>query len=446
MNLVVIGHIDHGKSTLMGHVLVAAGAVTDREARELEKLAQELDRESWKYAFFFDALAEERKRGITIDLTFRKFPTKKYEYTIIDAPGHADFVKNMITGASQADAAILVVSGKKGEFESGISDIGQTREHAFLAKTLGVKQIVVAMNKADDQSWNYDEDRYEEVKAETTKLLKIVGYKTADIHFVPVSALEGDNLVERSTNMDWYKGPTLFEVLDLFALPEKPTSKALRLPVQDVYKIKGAGVVPVGRVETGTMKVGDSVMVNPTDFVGEVRSIEMHHESQTDAIPGDNIGFNVRGATIKDFHRGDVVTHAGKPCNVVIPGQTISAQIIVIYHPTAIAIGYTPVVHSHTLQIAFKFVELSKKLDPKNGQVMEENPQFLKKNDVAIVKLSPIKKACIEKYKDFPELGRLAVRDMARTVCVGVILDIDKPPKPAKASKAKAEKATKAKP
>jgi elongation factor 1-alpha len=347
----------------------------------------------------------------------------------------------MITGASQADAAILVVSGKKGEFESGISDIGQTREHAFLAKTLGVKQIVVAMNKADDASFNYDEDRYKEVKAETTKLLKIVGYKTDDIHFVPVSALEGDNLVERSTNMDWYKGPTLFEVLDLFELPEKPTDKELRLPVQDVYKIKGAGVVPVGRVETGTMKVTDKVLVNPGDFVGEVRSIEMHHESQNQAIPGDNIGFNVRGATIKDFHRGDVVTHEGKPCNVVVPGQNITAQIIVIYHPTAIAIGYTPVVHSHTLQIAFKFVELSKKLDPKNGQVMEENPQFLKKNDVAIVKLSPIKKACIEKYKDYPELGRLAVRDMARTVCVGVILDIGPAPKPAKPAKPAKSKA-----
>jgi elongation factor 1-alpha len=433
LNLVVIGHIDHGKSTLMGHVLVAAGAVTEREARELEKLAQELDRESWKYAFFFDALAEERKRGITIDLTFRKFPTKNYEYTIIDAPGHADFVKNMITGASQADAAILVVSGKKGEFESGISDIGQTREHAFLAKTLGVKQMVVAINKADDASWDYKEDRYNEVKSETTKLLKIVGYNTADIHFVPVSALEGDNLVETSKNMPWYKGPNLMEVLDLFTVPEKPTEKELRVPVQDVYKIKGAGVVPVGRVETGIMKVGDKVMVNPSEFVGEVRTIEMHHEAQKEAIPGDNIGFNVRGATIKDFHRGDVVSHAGKPCSVVVPGQNITAQIIVIYHPTAIAIGYTPVVHSHTLQIAFKFVELSKKLDPKNGQVMEENPQFLKKNDVAIVKLSPIKKACIEKYKDFPELGRLAVRDMARTVCVGVILDIDPAPKVAKA-------------
>lgn len=424
MNLVVIGHIDHGKSTLMGHVLVSAGAVTDREARELEKLAKDLDRESWKYAFFFDALQEERKRGITIDLTFRKFETGNYYFTIIDAPGHADFVKNMITGASQADAAILVVSGKKGEFESGIGDIGQTREHAFLAKTLGVKQLVVAVNKADDNSWGYKEDRYNEVVAETKNLLKIVGYKTDDINFVPVSALEGDNLVERSSKMDWYKGPTLMEALDKFSVPEKPTDKELRLPVQDVYKIKGAGVVPVGRVETGVMKVGDKVMVNPGGFVGEVRSIEMHHESQNEAIPGDNIGFNVRGATIKDFHRGDVVSHAGKPCNVVNPGENITAQIIVIFHPTAIALGYTPVVHSHTLQIAFKFVELSKKLDPRTNQVTEENPQFLKKNDAAVVKLSPIKKACIENFKDFPELGRIAVRDMGRTVAVGVVLGI----------------------
>jgi len=426
LNLVVIGHIDHGKSTMMGHLLVLSGAVSEREAREIEKIANELDRSSFKYAFFFDSLAEERKRGITIDLTFRKFETPNYYFTIIDAPGHADFVKNMITGASQADAAILVISGKKGEFESGIGDIGQTREHAYLAKTLGVKQLVVCVNKADDPSYAYGEARYKEVVAETTNLLKVVGYKMENISFVPTSALEGDNLIERSKKMPWHKGPTLLEALDKLQIPEKPTQKELRLPVQDVYKIKGAGVVPVGRVETGIMKVNDKVIVMPGGFEGEVRSIEMHHETQLQAIPGDNVGFNVRGATIKDFHRGDVVSHVGKPCTVVNPGQNISAQIIVIYHPTAIAVGYTPVVHSHTLQIAFKFVELSKKLDPRTNQVAEENPQFLKKNDAAIVKLSPIKKACLEKFKDFPELGRIAIRDMGRTVAVGVILDIEK--------------------
>jgi elongation factor 1-alpha len=426
MNLVVIGHIDHGKSTLMGHVLVVTGAVTDREARELEKIAKEFDRESWKFAYFMDNLAEERKRGITIDLSFRKFETKTKYFTIIDAPGHADFVKNMITGASQADAAIMVVSGKTSEFGSGLGETGQTREHAFLAKTLGVKQLICCINKADDASFNYEEARFNECKDELGKLLSTVGYKISEIPFIPVSALTGDNLAEKSDKMPWYKGPTLVEALDALEVPDKPTDKSLRLPVQDVYKIKGAGVVPVGRVETGILKVADKIIVMPGEFKGEVRSIEMHHEGINQAIPGDNIGFNIRGATMKDLHRGDVVSHEKDPCTVVLPNEAMSCQVIVIWHPTAVAIGYTPVVHAHTAQIACKFVELTKKIDPRSGQVVEDQPQFLKKNDAAIVKLQPIKKMCMEKYKDFPELGRLAVRDMGRTVAVGVVLDIVK--------------------
>ena len=427
LNLIIIGHVDHGKSTLMGHVLVATGAVSDREARELEKLAQDLDRESWKFAYFLDQLGEERKRGLTIDLTFRKFETKTKYFTIIDAPGHADFVKNMITGASQADCAILVISGKKGEFETGLADGGQTREHAYLAKTLGVKQLTVAVNKADDATYNYKEDRFNEVVAETTNLLKNVGYNTDDIKFVPVSALEGDNLNTKSDKLPWYKGPTLVESLDAFIIPEKPIHKPLRVPIQDIYKIKGAGIVPVGRVETGIMKVGDEIIVMPDGYESEIRSIEMHHEGINEAEPGDNIGFNLRGATMSDMHRGDVISHRKDVTNVVDPGTNMSCQLIVIWHPTAVAIGYCPVVHAHTAQIACKFVELSKKLDPRSGQVVEDNPQFLKKNDAAIVMLSPIKKMCMEKYKDIPELGRLAVRDMGRTVAVGVVLDFIEP-------------------
>ncbi|UYP45643.1 Elongation factor 1-alpha [Candidatus Lokiarchaeum ossiferum] len=426
MNLVVIGHIDNGKSTLMGHVLIASGAVSDREAREMEKMAQDLDRESWKFAYFMDRLAEERKRGITIDLAFRKFETKSKYFTIIDAPGHADFVKNMITGASQADAAILVFSAKTSEFGAAIADNGQGREHAFLAKTLGVKKIILAINKMDDASVNYSEERFNEVKDEVTRLLKIVGYNTeADVHFVPVSAYVGDNLVEPSPNMKWWKGKTLLGILDDLPIPSKPTDKGLRIPIQDVYKIKGAGVVPVGRIETGMMKVGMKVQVAPSEFVGELRSIEMHHEAMQEAGPGDNVGFNIRGVTMRDIFRGAVVADAARPCCTVRPNGSIMAQVIVIWHPTALAIGYCPVVHSHTAQIACKFVELIKKIDPRTGQVIEDNPQFLKKGDVAMVRLQPIKKFPLEKFKEYPELGRVAVRDMGRTVSVGVVLDID---------------------
>lgn len=425
MNLVIIGHIDNGKSTMMGHLLIATGAVSDREAREMEKMAKDLDRESWKFAYFLDRLAEERKRGITIDLAFRKFETPTKYFTIIDAPGHQDFVKNMITGASQADAAILVFSAKTSEFAAAISDNGQGREHAFLARTLGVKKIILAINKMDDASVKYSESRYNEVKDEVEKLLKVVGYNTEkDVIFLPVSAFVGDNLAKPSENMKWYKGPTLVQALDELPVPSKPTDKPLRLPVQDVYKIKGAGVVPVGRIETGMLKVGMKVAVAPTGFEGELRSIEMHHEAMQEAGPGDNVGYNIRGITMKDVYRGCVVADAANPCTVVTPKGSITSQIIVIWHPTALAVGYCPVVHSHTAQIACKFMELIKKIDPKTGQVSEDNPQFLKKGDAAMVKLQPIKKFPLERYKDFPELGRIAVRDMGRTVSVGVVLDL----------------------
>ncbi|MHA1511234.1 MAG: GTP-binding protein, partial [Promethearchaeota archaeon] len=298
MNLVIIGHIDNGKSTMMGHLLIATGAVSEREAREMEKMAKDLDRESWKFAYFLDRLAEERKRGITIDLAFRKFETKSKYFTIIDAPGHQDFVKNMITGASQADAAILVFSAKTSEFAAAISDNGQGREHAFLARTLGVKKIVLAINKMDDASVDYKEARYnevkDEVKDEVEKLLKVVGYNTEkDVIFLPVSAFVGDNLAVKSDKMKWYTGPTLVEALDGLPVPSKPTGKPLRLPVQDVYKIKGSGVVPVGKIETGMLKVGMKVKIAPTDFEGELRSIEMHHEAMQEAGPGDNVGYNI---------------------------------------------------------------------------------------------------------------------------------------------------------
>ncbi|MFX1461844.1 MAG: translation elongation factor EF-1 subunit alpha [Promethearchaeota archaeon] len=423
LNLVIIGHIDHGKSTMMGALLIETGAVTDREARELEKLAKEYDRESWSYAFVFDRLKEERQRGITIDLAFRKFETKSKYFTIIDAPGHADFVKNMITGASQADAAILVVSGKKGEMEVGIAANGQTREHAYLAQTLGVKQIVVAVNKAD--VYDYSEARYNEVKEAVGDLLKNIGFKLKDVPFVPCSGMQMQNLSKKSDKMPWYDGPTLIDAIDQFILPEKPTGKPLRLPIQDSYRIKGTGVVPVGRVETGILKKGDKIIIMPTGFQGEVRSIEMHHEEIPQAIPGDNVGFSIRGITMADASRGDCLGHPSDPPTVINPNGKWTGQIIVIWHPTAIAQGYTPVIHAHTAQVAAKFSSLLKKMDQKTGAVIEDSPKFLKKNESALVELIPIKKMCLEKYEAFPEMGRFAVRDMGRTVAVGIVKEIE---------------------
>ena len=423
LNLIIIGHVDHGKSTTTGHLLYLAGAVDERTIKQYEEEARKLGKETFKFAWILDNLKEERERGLTIDLRFLKFETKKYYFTIIDAPGHRDFVKNMITGASQADGAILVVSAKRGEFEAGIGPGGQTREHAFLAFTLGVNQLVVAVNKMDDPSVNWGEERFNEVKNEVARLLRMVGYKVEKVPFVPVSGWTGDNLVKPSDKMPWYKGPTLLEALDVFEVPPKPIDKPLRIPIQDVYSITGVGTVPVGRVETGVLKEGDMVIFMPANKQGEVKSIEMHHQRIPRAEPGDNIGFNVRGIAKTDIRRGDVCGHVNNPPTVA---RELIGQIIVIYHPTAIAAGYTPVMHFHAGQMAVRFVELIKKIDPRTGQVVEEKPSFLKTGDVALVRLEPLRPISIETYTEFPEIGRFAIRDMGTTIGAGVVKEITK--------------------
>ncbi len=421
LNLVVIGHIDHGKSTTVGHLFSLTGAVDERTTRMYEEEAKKLGKETFKFAWVLDKLKEERERGMTIDVAYLKFETPKYQFTIIDAPGHRDFVKNMITGASQSDAGILLVSAKRGEFEAGIGSGGQTREHAFLAFTLGVNQLVVAINKMDDASVDWKEERYNEIKNEMTRILRTSGYKPEKIHFVPTSGWTGDNLAKRSENMPWYKGPTLFEALDEMEVPAKPTTKPLRIPIQDIYTITGIGSVPVGRVETGILKEGDELIFMPSKVKGQVKSIETHHVMVKQALPGDNIGFNVRGISKKDVHRGDVAGHAAKPPTIA---REFIGQIIVIHHPTAIAAGYSPVLHSNTGQISCRFKELIAKFDPRTGQVTEKNPAFLKTGDGAMVRFEPIQPMSIETYSEFPELGRFAVRDMGTTVAAGVVKEV----------------------
>lgn len=422
LNLVVVGHVDHGKSTLMGRMLYDLGAIDPRVIQQYEEEAKKLGKESFKYAWVLDKLKEERERGLTIDISFYRFETPKYDFTLIDAPGHRDFVKNMITGASEADCAVLVVSAKKGEFEAGISPGGQLREHAFLLKTLGVDQLVVAVNKMDTVDWS--KERYEEIVNEVKRLLKVIGYKNIDkIPFVPTSAWLGDNVVKKSENMPWYKGPTLYEALDTFEPPPKPIDKPLRLPIQDVYSITGVGTVPVGRIETGKMRVGDKIVIVPPGFLTEVRSIEMHHVRMEEAVAGDNIGFNIKGVSKKDLRRGDMVGH---PDNVPTVAEEFIGQIIVIYHPTAIGAGYTPVMHTHTAQVAVRFEELIAKLDPRTGQVVEEKPSFLKTGDAALVRFRPIRPVAIEEYSKFPEIGRFAIRDMGTTIAAGIVKEITK--------------------
>ncbi|MEN6517155.1 MAG: translation elongation factor EF-1 subunit alpha [Methanospirillum sp.] len=414
LNLAVIGHIDHGKSTLVGRLMFETGAVPPHIIENYRKEAESKGKGSFEFAWVMDNLKEERERGITIDIAHKRFDTAKFYFTVVDCPGHRDFVKNMITGASQADAAILVVAAPDGVME-------QTKEHVFLARTLGIQQLIVAINKMD--MVNYDQKRFEEVKKELSTLMGMVGYKASETLFIPLSAFKGANISKKNTGeTPWYTGPTLLEALDTLKEPEKPTDKPLRVPIQDVYSISGIGTVPVGRVETGIMKKGMKVSFMPANKDGEIKSIEMHHEEQPQALPGDNIGFNVRGVGKNDIRRGDVCGPADAPPTVA---ETFTAQIVVLQHPSAITVGYTPVFHCHTAQIACTFIELQKKLDPRSGQTKEENPTFLKAGDAAIVKVLPSRPMVIENVKELPQLGRFAIRDMGSTIAAGMCISIE---------------------
>ena len=438
INLVVIGHVDAGKSTTTGHLIYKCGGIDKRTIEKFEKEAAELGKASFKYAWVLDNLKAERERGITIDIALWKFESPKFYFTVIDAPGHRDFIKNMITGTSQADIAILVIDSSVGGFEAGISKDGQTREHALLAFTLGVKQMIVACNKMDDVSVKYGEGRYKEIKAEVSTYLKKVGYKPMKIPFVPISGWMGDNMIDKSTNMPWYKGPYLLEALDNANPPKRPSDKPLRLPLQDVYKIGGIGTVPVGRVETGIIKPGMVCTFAPVQITTEVKSVEMHHESLPEAVPGDNVGFNVKNVSVKDIRRGNVCGDSKK--DPPKGASTFFAQVIVMNHPGQISSGYSPVLDCHTAHVACKFKNIDQKRDRRSGKVLEENPKFVKTGDACMVTLEPTKPLCVESFAEYPPLGRFAVRDMRQTGAVGVIKSVDKSEKEGKTTKSAAKK------
>lgn len=437
INIVVIGHVDAGKSTSTGHLIYKCGGIDKRAIEKFEKEANEMGKGSFKYAWVLDKLKAERERGITIDIALWKFLTNKYEVTIIDAPGHRDFIKNMITGTSQADCAVLIVAAGVGEFEAGIAKNGQTREHALLAFTLGVKQLIVGVNKMDNTEPKYSKDRYEEIVKEVSNYVKKIGYNPKTVSFVPISGWHGDNMLEPTSNMPWYKGwsketkeggkksgKTLFEALDAINPPERPANKPLRLPLQDVYKIGGIGTVPVGRVETGTIKAGMVVTFAPSNVTTEVKSVEMHHTQLVEGVPGDNVGFNIKNVSVKDIRRGNVCSNSKN--DPAKESKTFNAQVIVLNHPGEIQKGYTPVLDCHTAHIACRFDELLQKIDRRSGKIIEENPTKIKSGDASIVCMKPSKPMCVEPFAQYAPLGRFAVRDMRQTVAVGVIKSVVK--------------------
>jgi elongation factor 1-alpha len=330
----------------------------------------------------------------------------------------------------------LIVAAGVGEFEAGISKNGQTREHALLAYTLGVKQLIVGVNKMDSTEPPYSQKRFTEIETEVSNYVKKVGFNPKSVAFVPISGWHGDNMIEPSPHMSWYKGwhkevkegkfkgVTMFEALDSIVPPQRPSDKPLRLPLQDVYKIGGIGTVPVGRVETGVIKPGMVVTFAPVNVTTEVKSVEMHHESLQEAGPGDNVGFNVKNVSVKDIRRGNVASDSKN--DPAKEAKTFTAQVIVMNHPGEIGNGYSPVLDCHTAHIACKFTELKEKIDRRSGKKMEDFPKKIKSGDAAIVLMTPSKPMCVETFSQYPPLGRFAVRDMRQTVAVGVIKGVDK--------------------
>jgi elongation factor 1-alpha len=420
INLVFIGHVDHGKSTTVGRLLYDTGNVDEQTMRKLKEKAEALGKGGFEFAFTMDTLKEEQERGVTIDLSHKRFDTDKYYFTIIDAPGHKDFIKNMITGASQADCAVLVVAAN-----DGVN--AQTIEHLKLSKIFGVGQLLVAVNKMDISGVDFSEKRYKEVVEDVKKHAAQAGWKIDTLRFIPIASLPGENITKKSGKMSWWTGDCLLSAINGFAVPQKPTNLPLRLPLQDVYNITGIGVVPVGRIETGIMKVGDKVTIVPgregKGISGEVKSIEMHHEAVNQAEPGDNVGFNVRGVAKKDIARGDVLGHS---TNVPTVATEFTAQVVIMNHPSVVTVGYTPVFHIHTSQVACQFVEIIKKINPATGQEVTENKDILRTGDAAIVKLRPTQPVVIEKNSEIPQMSRFAIRDSGLTVGAGMCMDIVK--------------------
>jgi len=438
LNVVVLGHVDSGKSTLVGHLTYKCGGIDKRTIEKFEKEAQEMGKGSFKYAWVVDKLKAERERGISMDCTYQKASTKKYMINFIDVPGHRDFAKNCVAGISSADVALVVVASSTGEFEAGISKHGQTREHILLAYSMGVKQIIIAVNKIDNTEPPYSKSRFEEVKKETEKYAKKVGYNPKAIPIIPLSAWHGDNLNELSPNMTWWKGwsveqkgsilakrgKTLLEALDVMLPPERCTTKPFRMSITEVYKVGGIGTVAVGRIQTGILKPGMVMKISPQCITSTAESIEMCHEAMAEAIDGDFVGVQIKNVSINEVRRGDVMSDAKND-----PGKdvvTFLAQVIILNHPTEIHSGYQPMMNIHSKSVAIRFKTIKEKVDRRSGKVLEENPESIKEGDAAMVQIETLEPVCLEAFSDYPTLGRFVIRDNKDTVAVGIIKSVTK--------------------
>jgi len=456
LGLVVVGHVDAGKSTTTGHLMFKLGGLNERDRDKLQKEADALGKGSFAFAFFMDKSKDERARGVTIACTTKEFYTDNYHYTIIDAPGHRDFIKNMISGASQADVALLMVPANKGGFETSIQKgnhkkgevQGQTRQHARLLHLLGVEQIICGINKMDDKSVGYKKERYDEIKSEVAKMLTKIGFKVKKIPFIPMSGFQGDNLIDESKNMDWYKGyevkvkkkkvkgHTLLSALnDVVVCPKRPKKKPFRMPVSGIYKIKGVGDVVTGRIEQGTLKPNTQVKFAPTGTGGKVFSIEMHHKNFPSAGPGDNVGCNVKGLVKENMPKaGDVMFIENEAGDESPPAkaETFKAAIFVQDHPGQLKAakngkgGFTPSIHVRTAKAPCQLLEILWKRGKSTSNVKVENPPFIEAGDEAEVIFKPQQPICVDAYDVCKPLGRMAAMDSNSLIMLGRVLEATK--------------------
>ncbi len=405
INLVVVGHKDHGKSTLIGRLLYDSKAILEQKLDEIKAELKETGKK-FEFAFLLDSLEEERKGGLTIDIMHTPFKSKKYLYTIIDCPGHKEFIKKMLTGASQADAAVLVVSAKE-----GIED--QTRQHAFLIKTLGIKQLVVAINKMDAVA--YEESQYQKTCNELRQILQSLGYE--NVPMIPVSAIKGDNVYRKSEETKWYKDSTLIGTLDENTFPHTSQSnKPLRAVVQDIYLQEDNVKTIACKIETGTLLPGKNVVFNPSGKKGLVKKILIFNSIAEKAKPGDSVDLIING--IDTVERGEVLSYPeNQPKNI----RKFTAEII-LFSDTQIKNGDEITIRYGTAEKKCKVHRILSEIDSVNLTISAKLPKALENNSVGEVELLALEPLCIERHADFPELGRFIIEGKKGAVAAGIVL------------------------
>lgn len=424
LHMVVIGHVDAGKSTLMGHLLFDLGQVSQRVMHKYEQESKKLGKQSFMYAWVLDETGEERARGITMDIGSSRFETETKSVTLLDAPGHKDFIPNMISGANQADVALLVVDATRGEFETGFEQGGQTREHALLVKSLGVTQLGVVINKLDTVGWS--KDRFEEIVSKLKTFLKQAGYKDSDITYIPCSGLTGENLVKPPTSPDllsWYTGPTLISVIDNFRMPERPIERPFRMSINDIYKGSGSGFCVSGRIESGILCVNDKILLCPCKEQATVKNISMDEIPQNTVFAGDQVSVTLFGIDITNVSIGNVLCDINRPIPLA---ARIRARIIVFNITNPITKGYPVVVHHQSLIEPATIVKLKAQLHKSTGEIVKNNPRCLGNNSCALVEIEFGKPICMERFSDFKELGRIMLRVGGVTIAAGLCTDIIK--------------------